>query len=184
MAAFALCPACTAEYTNPANRRFHAEPIACPSCGPQLWLEMISHGFGRLPTGDALTQTATLLRRGAVIAVQGLGGFHLACDATSDEAVRKLRAAKARPDKPLAVNGIHATGGASVWSDFRSRGGAADFNSSSNCPCPQTARLSPLGDDCTGQCLCGSNASVYAAPSSADTRDGKTIGDDKRQSAR
>ena len=103
MAVFSLCSACAAEYANPGNRRFHAEPIACPSCGPQLWLEMTAHGFGCLPTENALSQTATLLRHGAVIAVQGLGGFYLACDATNDEAVLKLRAAKTRPAKPLAV---------------------------------------------------------------------------------
>ena len=109
MAAFALCPSCTVEYANPADRRFHAEPIACPSCGPQVWLEMASQGrerFGRLPLqagNDVLSQTAALFQHGAVIAVKSLGGFHLACDATNDEAVLKLRAAKARPDKPLAV---------------------------------------------------------------------------------
>lgn len=109
MAAFTLCPACTAEYTNPADRRFHAEPMACPSCGPQVWLEMTPQGgerFGRLPlkpVKDVLSHTAALFQGGAVIAVKSLGGFHLACDATNDEAVLTLRAAKARPDKPLAV---------------------------------------------------------------------------------
>lgn len=96
MRGFAMCPACATEYHDPANRRFHAEPIACASCGPRLrWRAM---------TGDAaLRAAAEAIADGAVVAVKGLGGFHLVCDAINDEAVSWVRAIKGRDGKPLAV---------------------------------------------------------------------------------
>lgn len=99
MAAFALCDHCAAEYHDPANRRFHAQPVACPQCGPQVWLE------GAEPlTGDAaMRETVRLLREGAILAIKGLGGFHLACDATNAAAVQTLRQRKQRPAKPFAL---------------------------------------------------------------------------------
>jgi hydrogenase maturation protein HypF len=103
MAAFALCPSCAVEYKNPADRRFHAEPVACPTCGPRVWLEVENRAEAYRLEGDDITRVAALLRQGAVVAVQGLGGFHLACDATSEEAVRRLRKAKDRLHKPLAI---------------------------------------------------------------------------------
>lgn len=99
MAPFAMCPACRAEYEDPADRRFHAQPIACPDCGPRLWLEV---GGVELP-GDAIALAAARLRAGEILAVKGLGGFHLACDATNAEAVDRLRARKRRPAKPFAL---------------------------------------------------------------------------------
>ena len=99
MAPFAMCPACRAEYEDPADRRFHAQPIACPDCGPRLWLEV---GGAELP-GDAIGLAAARLRAGEILAVKGLGGFHLACDATNAEAVDRLRARKHRPAKPFAL---------------------------------------------------------------------------------
>lgn len=99
MAPFAMCPACRAEYEDPADRRFHAQPIACPDCGPRLWLEV---GGAELP-GDAIALAAARLRAGEILAVKGLGGFHLACDATNAEAVDRLRARKHRPAKPFAL---------------------------------------------------------------------------------
>jgi hydrogenase maturation protein HypF len=96
---FAMCADCAREYEDPADRRFHAEPIACPRCGPRVWLE-----GDTLPAApDAIAAAARLLRGGAVLAVQGLGGVHLACDATNESAVRRLRGIKHRPHKPLAV---------------------------------------------------------------------------------
>jgi hydrogenase maturation protein HypF len=89
MAGFAMCADCRREYENPADRRFHAEPIACPACGPRL----------SMPLEDAVA----LLRDGAVVAVKGLGGYHLACDATDEGAVARLRARKERDDKPFAL---------------------------------------------------------------------------------
>ncbi len=105
MAPFRMCPGCRREYESPEDRRFHAEPNACPACGPRLRL---SSGAGDPPgpalEGDrALRAAAAALREGRVLAVKGIGGFHLACDATSPEAVRRLRERKRREEKPLAV---------------------------------------------------------------------------------
>jgi len=99
MAGFAMCPACRAEYEDPADRRFHAQPIACPDCGPRLWVE----GAGAPAEADPIGHAAALLRAGRILAVKGLGGFHIACDATCETAVAELRARKHRPTKPLAV---------------------------------------------------------------------------------
>jgi len=102
MARFPLCPACRGEYEDPLDRRFHAEPVACPVCGPHLSLVVP----GRDPvTGDAaaLEGAVAVLRRGQVLAVRGIGGYHLLSDACSEPAVRRLRERKRRPDKPLAV---------------------------------------------------------------------------------
>jgi len=99
MAGFAMCPACRAEYENLADRRFHAQPIACPDCGPRLWLER--DGI-ELP-GDPIAEAARLLSSGAILAIKGLGGFHLACDARNAEAVGLLRTRKRRPAKPFAL---------------------------------------------------------------------------------
>ncbi len=97
MRGFPLCPRCAAEYADPANRRFHAEPISCPACGPTL-------AFSDGTTGEAaLASTVAALRAGQIVAVKGIGGYHLMCDATDDGAVARLRARKQRPDKPLAV---------------------------------------------------------------------------------
>jgi hydrogenase maturation protein HypF len=101
MAAFPLCAACRAEYENPLDRRFHAEPIACPVCGPAYWLE---HGGGdALHAEAAFAQAVELLRAGSIVAVKGIGGYHLLCDARNELAVERLRARKRRPHKPLAV---------------------------------------------------------------------------------
>lgn len=101
MAGFPLCAACRAEYENPLDRRFHAEPVACAACGPRLWYESER---GRIEGGDAaLRACIEALRAGHTVAAKGIGGYHLLCDATSDEAVARLRARKHRPDKPLAV---------------------------------------------------------------------------------
>src|SRR5664279_1148334 len=89
MAGFPMCADCRREYEDPADRRFHAEPIACPACGPQLSMP--------------LQEAVSLLRDGAIVAVKGLGGYHLACDATSEDAVARLRARKHRDDKPFAL---------------------------------------------------------------------------------
>jgi len=100
MAPFALCPACQREYTDPLDRRFHAEPNACPVCGPALRLV---DGAGRPIPGDPIAATLGLLRDGRIVAIKGLGGFHLACDAGHAEAVARLRQRKHREEKPFAV---------------------------------------------------------------------------------
>jgi hydrogenase maturation protein HypF len=89
MAGFPLCPECRREYEDPEDRRFHAEPVACPACGPRL----------SMPLADAVAG----LREGAILAVKGLGGYHLACDATNESAVARLRARKHREEKPFAL---------------------------------------------------------------------------------
>ncbi|MGE0082421.1 MAG: acylphosphatase, partial [Thiohalomonadaceae bacterium] len=100
MAAFTLCPACEREYRNPADRRFHAQPNACPVCGPRLWLE---DGNGALEVADAVDATAALLREGRIVAIKGIGGFHLACDAGNEETVAELRRRKLRYHKAFAL---------------------------------------------------------------------------------
>lgn len=101
MAPFAMCRACAAEYDDPLDRRFHAQPVACPDCGPQIWLTI---GGERTAEREAALQAARrLLREGKILAVKGLGGFHLACDATNEAAVRELRRRKLRVDKPFAL---------------------------------------------------------------------------------
>ncbi len=100
MASFPLCPQCDNEYRDPYDRRFHAQPVACPACGPHLsWLS-----GGHLAEKDAALQAAVeMLQAGGIVAVKGIGGFHLACDARNNDAVARLRARKRRPAKPLAV---------------------------------------------------------------------------------
>jgi hydrogenase maturation protein HypF len=101
MVGFPMCPACRREYEDPADRRFHAQPIACPDCGPTLRL-VTKDGDPRLGE-SALAEARALLAAGSVVAVKGLGGYHLACDAGNEEAVAELRRRKRRGDKPFAV---------------------------------------------------------------------------------
>lgn len=101
MAGFRMCADCEGEFHDPADRRFHAQPNACPQCGPQVRL-LDAHGHEMLD-GDPISHAARLLRQGAVLAVKGLGGYHLACKAFDHDAVRRLRSRKHREDKPFAV---------------------------------------------------------------------------------
>lgn len=107
MSPFPMCAACAAEYHDPLDRRFHAQPVACPHCGPHVWLEASPHrkgtAFERREEDEAVQEARRLLAEGRVVAVKGLGGFHLACDATNGAAVQRLRRRKQRADKALAV---------------------------------------------------------------------------------
>lgn len=101
---FQMCAACRAEYENPLDRRFHAEPTACPVCGPRLFLTGANGGEIVLKPGeDAINRTRRLLLEGRIVAIKGLGGFHLACDALDAEAVERLRRKKYREEKPFAL---------------------------------------------------------------------------------
>jgi len=101
MSGFPLCPDCAREYHDPADRRFHAQPIACPVCGPKVWLQTIQD---ELAIGeDAIQLTRKMLADGKILALKGLGGFHLACDAKNESAVSQLRSRKRRSMKPFAL---------------------------------------------------------------------------------
>ncbi|KAB2867091.1 MAG: carbamoyltransferase HypF, partial [Anaerolineae bacterium] len=101
MADFEMCPDCAAEYHDPLNRRFHAQPNACPVCGPHLWFQ--THSGEVVEGDDAITLIKQAFANHQIIAVKGIGGFHLACDARSDTALRILRERKGRVDKPFAI---------------------------------------------------------------------------------
>jgi hydrogenase maturation protein HypF len=101
MATFVMCDDCWHEYEDPTTRRFHAQPTACPECGPQVWFE--AQGSILAHTEEALTMARQYLKEGKIIAVKGLGGFHLACDASNLLAVNRLRSLKKRSDKPFAL---------------------------------------------------------------------------------
>jgi hydrogenase maturation protein HypF len=101
MAPFEMCPECASEYEDPLDRRFHAQPVACSACGPHIWLEV--DGVSVAKREEALQTARRLLKEGKVLAIKGLGGFHLACDATNPDAVAILRRRKLRVDKPFAI---------------------------------------------------------------------------------
>ncbi len=101
MACFRMCEACEAEYHDPSNRRYHAQPNACPVCGPRVWL--VDRLGNEIPAEDPVAELSRRLRRGSIAALKGIGGFHLATDATNEDAVRRLRARKGRDAKPFAV---------------------------------------------------------------------------------
>ena len=100
MSKFRMCPACQAEYDDPSDRRFHAQPNACSVCGPRVWA---ADSVGAEISGDGIKICAEWLRDGKIVAIKGLGGFHLACRADEDEVVQRLRSRKGREAKPLAL---------------------------------------------------------------------------------
>ena len=102
MADFILCDKCEEEYKNPSNRRYHAQPVACEKCGPSLKLYN-QNSINIYNNIEAIKETANLIDKGYIFAIKGLGGFHLVCDATNDETIKRLRNLKCRPNKPYAV---------------------------------------------------------------------------------
>jgi hydrogenase maturation protein HypF len=106
MAAFPLCSACQQDYQDPLNRRFHAQPVACHRCGPQVWLEQAGGAAVTPEDGccpDPIEAACDLLQQGEIVAIKGIGGIHLACDATNEAAVNQLRQGKQRDHKPFAL---------------------------------------------------------------------------------
>ncbi len=110
MAKFALCPQCQAEYDTPTTRRFHSQPNACPECGPKL--SLFDAQWNAIPSADPIVKVAALIRAGKVIALKGIGGFHLVCDARNAATVAKLRSDKQRDEKPFAVMVLNRTSAA------------------------------------------------------------------------
>jgi hydrogenase maturation protein HypF len=102
MAVFTMCPDCLREYQDPGDRRFHAQPNACPVCGPQVEFRMRNAECG-MRDDEAIRATIDLLQKGGIVAIKGLGGFHIACDAANDETVRRLRENKRKSNKPFAM---------------------------------------------------------------------------------
>lgn len=103
MAVFKLCPDCDREYHNPSDRRFHAQPNACPVCGPQVQLKGKGEKLKVNKKENPIKETIRLLKEGKIVAIKGLGGFHIACDATNEEAVKRLRLKKRKSNKPFAL---------------------------------------------------------------------------------
>ena len=102
MALFELCTKCKKEYEDPTNRRYHAQPVACEECGPQVML--YDNQKNKLASNiDAIKQIANFINRGKIVAIKGMGGFHIVCDATNEDAIKNLREKKNRPSKPFAV---------------------------------------------------------------------------------
>ena len=126
MAGFEMCAACRAEYEDPADRRFHAQPNACPDCGPRV--RLVYAGGGAVDdarSADPVEAAARALLDGAIVAVKGLGGFHLACRADDEEAVARAARAQAPRGQAVRADGADARGGARPGGDERGRGGAA-----------------------------------------------------------
>lgn len=103
MRGFEMCSDCRAEYEDPADRRFHAQPIACPACGPKVWLTNAGGSAFEIEESDPIAAAAGLITDGKIVAIKGIGGFQFACDATNEEAVRRLRERKHRESKPFAL---------------------------------------------------------------------------------
>ena len=101
MKVFKMCSECQEEYTNPLNRRFHAQPNGCSKCGPKVFI--CDEDGSEIKSDDPIETAAFELKKGKIVAIKGIGGFHLACDGKDKEVINKLRYRKKRPSKPLAV---------------------------------------------------------------------------------
>lgn len=143
MSRFAMCPKCRAEYDDPGDRRFHAQPTACRICGPCL--AVVDHHGRPLVSEDPLSVVVDALRQGGIVAMKGLGGYHLVCDAQDQMAVRELRKRKQREAKPLAVMVPDAAAvGRSAWSMTSSWSCSAPLHDLSYCCEDESPHRSPL----------------------------------------
>ncbi|WP_221797726.1 carbamoyltransferase HypF [Oceanobacter mangrovi] len=176
MAVFGQCPACEAEYRQPNNRRFHAQPNACPDCGPQLWLQRAGSEINDSPinagqastanSDELLQQTLAALLDGQIVALKGVGGFHLVCDATNPAAIARLRQRKQRPAKPFAVM-LANTGQAAEWGKISAK--ANDWLTSPAAPVvvvPQVPGASPQRQQALAQLAPGLDAIGLMLPQS------------------
>ncbi|VFS63565.1 Carbamoyltransferase hypF [Kluyvera cryocrescens] len=175
MAAFPLCKSCEAEYRNPDDRRFHAQPVACAECGP--WL-MWQSAEQKLQKEAALQAAVAMLDAGGIVAVKGIGGFHLACDAGNPQAVATLRARKHRPAKPLAVmvptaDALPLEAASLLTTPCRT-----------DCAGGEKKRLRALCRNSAGSGGSGGDASRESTPAFTDAGAGAPAGDDFRQPER
>ena len=185
MSGFALCPDCRAEYQNPADRRFHAQPIACPACGPRLAWEPAARFAQEAPAcaSDAacISTAAEWLRAGRILAVKGIGGFHIACDATNPEAVRELRRRKCRPAKPLAVMAANVAAARELMSCRTGRGSGACASRRADRAFAAAAWRAPRARGGARARSGRLDAALYAAASSAAGGGRKPADHDQRQ---
>ncbi len=177
MAGFAMCPLCRAEYEDPADRRFHAQPNACPACGPSL--RLVGDG-----AGDPITTATAALVAGAIVAIKGIGGYHLACRAGDERAVAALRGRKHREDKPFA---LMAPSLAVAESLISLRAPARELLTRSGAPDRARSPASQRAGRRVGRARSARarrDASLLAAPSPAARRRRRDARDDERQRVR
>ncbi len=182
MAPFRMCPACQREYQDPSDRRFHAEPNACPRCGPIAFLAG-PDGAPR-PGPDPVGRAGAALAAGLVVAVKGIGGFHLACDALSSEAVRRLRERKRREEKPLAVMARSVAEAEETRRPLRRRARAARLRGASHRARAAPARLRPCRRGGARQPARGPRAPLRPPPPPAPRERRASAGDDLGQPLR
>ncbi len=183
MAKFKMCAACQAEYDDPANRRYHAQPNACALCGPRVWL--VGSDGAEIPSDNPVQATIDRLMAGEIMAIKGIGGFHLAVDATNKAAVMRLRERKHRYGKPLAVmvRDIEAARGAVRTQ--RRRGSVAPEGGAVHCARAAVRGLWHCRFCCAGDSVAGRVSALRALAASALCRRARTCaGDDQRQPER
>ena len=185
MAGFEMCARCRAEYEDPSDRRFHAQPNACPDCGPRARLtDSDGRDVGLAGAIDAVAAAAAALTAGSILAVKGLGGYHLACRADDEGAASALRARKHREDKPFALMAADVHGGRRAG---RALGGGPRAAHRARAPDRAgAAARSGSGGERRGSALARAwrDAALLAAPPPAAGRCGRAVGHDQRQRVR
>ena len=182
MAGFAMCAQCAAEYHDPADRRFHAQPTCCPACGPALWLA--DAPAAAAPPGDPLAGAAELIRDGGVLALKGLGGWHLAVDASCQQAAAALRGRKHREDKPFAVMAADLAAARRLCELDETEAALLASRRRPIVLAAPAAGRTGRGRGGAGEPAAGDHAPVHAAASPAARRGGPPDGADQRQHLR